>query len=62
MLRKMFHRQTDRQTDRQIDRQTDRQTDRKTNRTDVIGPLLHRWRFNHVFWKFENKIFLNYLA
>ena len=27
-------------------------------RTDFIGPLLQRWRFDHVFWKFENKIFI----
>ena len=49
-MRKMHHRQTDRQTDGQ------------TNRTDFIGPLPQGWRFDHVFYKFENKIFLKYLA
>ena len=49
-MRKMHH------------RQTDRQTDGETNRTDFIGPLPQGWRFDHVFYKFENKIFLNYLA
>ena len=43
-------------------RQTDRQTDGQTNRTDFIGPLPQGWRFDHVFYKFENKIFLKYLA
>ena len=38
--------------------QTGRQTDGQSNRTDFIGPLPQRWRFDHVFWKFENKIFL----
>ena len=39
------------------DRQTDRQKDGLMNRTDFIGPLWQRWRFDHVFQKFENKIF-----
>ena len=42
--------------------QTDRQTDGQMKRTDFIGPLPQRWRFDHVFRKFEKKIFLNYLA
>ena len=50
ILRKMCHIQTYRQTDGQMPR------------TDFIGPLLQRWRFDRVFQKFENKIFLNYLA
>ena len=54
--------QTDRHTDRQVDRQIDRQTDRQMNRTDFIGPLPQRWRLDHVLQKFENKMFLNYLA
>ena len=29
---------------------------------DLIGLLPQRWRFDHVFRKFENKILLNYLA
>ena len=41
---------------------TDRQTNGQMNRTDYRGPLSQRWRFDHVFQKFENKIFLNYLA
>ena len=41
--------------------QTDRQKDGLMNRTDFIGPLLQRWRLDHAFQKFENKI-LNYLA
>ena len=49
MLRKMHHRCRDRQTDEQ------------KNRTDFKGTLPQRWRFD-VFWKFEHKIFLNYLA
>ena len=40
-------------------RQTGRQTDGQMNRTDFIGPLPQRWRFDHVFGKFENKVFLN---
>ena len=42
-------------------RQTDRQTEGLMNRTDFIGPLLQKWRFDHVFQKFENKI-LNHLV
>ena len=42
--------------------QTDRQTDGQMARTDFIGPLLQRWRLDHVFQKFGNKMFLNYLA
>ena len=38
----------------------DRKTEGKTKRTDFIGPF--PWSFYHVLWKFENKIFLNYLA
>ena len=49
-LRKMHHRWTDRKTDGQM------------NRTDFIGPLPQSWRFDHVFPKFESKLFLNYLA
>ena len=49
--------------DRQASRQTSRQTDKDglMNSTDFIEPLLQRWRFHHVFQKFENKT-LNYLA
>ena len=46
ILRKMCHRQTDGQM----------------NRTDFLGPLSQRWRLDHVFQNFENKMFLNYLA
>ena len=49
-LRKMHHRWTDRKTDGQM------------NRTDFIGPLPQSWRLDHVFPKFESKLFLNYLA
>ena len=44
---------------------SDGQTDRHrwtTNRTDFMGPLPKRWRFDHVFRKFENKIFLRYFG
>ena len=58
---KQTDRQRDRQTDKQTDRQTDRQKDGLMNRTDLIGPLLQRWRFDDAFLKFENKI-LNYLS
>ena len=58
---KQTDRQTDKQTGRQADRQTDRQKDGLMNRTDLIGPLLQKWRFDHAFQKFENKI-LNYLS
>ena len=34
----------------------ERQTDGHMNWSDFIGPLLQRWRFDHVFWKFKNKI------
>ena len=47
ILRKMRHKWTDRWTDK---------------RTDFIGPLLQRWGFDHVFRKFDNKIFINHLA
>ena len=47
---------------RQTDRQTDGQTDGLVNKTEFIGPLPQRWRFDHVFQKLENKIFLNYLG
>ena len=43
------------------DGRTDRQTYGQRNRTDFIGPLPQGWRFDHVFRKFENNIFLNYL-
>ena len=33
-----------------------RTTDGQTDRTDFIGLLPQSWRFSHVFWKFENKI------
>ena len=46
----------------QTDRQTDRQTDGLINRTDFIEPLMQRQRFDHVFQKLENKVYLNYLA
>ena len=46
----------------QTDGRTDGRTYRQTNRTDFIGSLPQRWWFDHVFRKFENKIFLNYLA
>ena len=36
-------------------------TDRWTDEHDFVGPLPQRWRFD-VFQKFENKVFLNYLA
>ena len=39
-----------------------RQTDGQMKSTDFIRPLPQRWRFDHVFWKFKNEIFLNYLA
>ena len=42
--------------------QTAGQTDGQMNRTNFIGPLPQRWRFDHVFRKFENKISLNHLA
>ena len=32
--------------------EVDRQTDVWTNRTDFIGLLSQRWRFDHVFQKF----------
>ena len=38
--------------------QTDRQADGQVNRSDFIGPLPQRWRFNHAYRKFENKVFL----
>ena len=39
-----------------------RQTDGWGSRTNFIENHLQRWRSDHVFWKFENKILLNYLA
>ena len=50
ILRKMCHRWMERQTDGQM------------NWTDLIGPLLQRWRFDHVFWKFKNKIFFKIIV
>ena len=41
---------------------TDEQTDGQANRTDFIEPPSQRWRFDHVFQKFENKISLNYFV
>ena len=35
--------------------QTERQTDGLMNWSDFIEPLQQTWRFDHVFWKFENK-------
>ena len=32
------------------------------SQADGCRTLLQRWRFDYVFQKFENKIFLNYLA
>ena len=29
--------------------QTDRQADGQVNRSDFIGPLPQRWRFNHAY-------------
>ena len=43
-------------------RQTGRQIDGLMNRTDFIGPLLQRWRLDHVIQKFENKTLLDYLT
>ena len=40
-----------------MDGQTDIWTD---NRTDFVRPLSQGQRFDHVFQKFENKVFLNY--
>ena len=42
--------------------QTNGQTDRQMNRSDFIGRYPQGWRFDHVFRKFQNKIFLNYLS
>ena len=50
ILRKMHHRRMDREIDWQM------------NRTDFIGSIPRRWRFNHVFLEFDNKFFLGYLA
>ena len=36
--------------------QTYRQTDGQMNRTDFTGALQQSWRLNHIFRKFENKI------
>ena len=45
-------------------RQTDKQTDRWTNEQNSFyrTPSVKMGKFDHVFQKFENKIFLNYLA
>ena len=43
-------------------RWTERQTSRQTNRTNFIGPLPQRWKSDHVFQKFENKIYLNHFS
>ena len=40
----------------------DREIDWQMNRTDFIGSIPRRWRFNHVFLEFDNKFFLGYLA
>ena len=48
ILRKMCQRRTDIQI----------QTDGQSNRADFTGPLPERWKFGHVFQKFENKMFL----
>ena len=37
--------------------QTDGQIDEWTNRTNFLGPLAQRWRFDRVFKNIENKIF-----
>ena len=42
--------------------QTDRRTNGAMNRNDYMEPLPQRCRLDHVFQKFENKIFLNYLV
>ena len=39
----------------QMDRQTDRQTDGQMNRSDFIGTIPQKWRFNHVSQKFRIK-------
>ena len=36
--------------------QTYRQTDGQMNRIDFTGDLQQSWKLNHVFCKFENKI------
>ena len=36
-------------TDRLTDRQTDKQADGLMNRTNFIGTLLQKWRFDHIF-------------
>ena len=36
-------------TDRLTDRQTVRQADGLMNRTNFIGTLLQKWRFDHIF-------------
>ena len=46
----------------QTDGNTDRQTDGQMNRSDFIGSVPKRWRLDHVFWEFENKVLLNCLA
>ena len=38
------------------------QVDRQMSRTDFTGPIQQRCKFDHVFRKFENKIFISYLV
>ena len=40
--------------------ETNGQTDRWMDKRTELLP--QRWRFDHVFQKFENKIFINYLV
>ena len=40
-------------TDRLTDRQTVRQADGLMNRTNFIGTLLQKWRFDHIFLEIE---------
>ena len=56
---KKIHGVDPKENESQTDGRTDRQTVGQMNRTDFIGSLPQRWRFDHVFRKFENKIFLN---
>ena len=42
---------------------TDEQTNKWMDEKDwFYRTLLQRWKFDHVFRKYENKTFLNYLA
>ena len=43
-------------------RWTERQTGGLTNRTNFLGPLTQNWKFDRVFQKFEDKIYLNYFS